>query len=292
MKLPRSRMGWKEFVKALARQTARHELLRVADAVTFSATMTLLPLIPFLLFVATRLVAAAKAERAIQQLGDVPPKDVMLVFASHLPRLASGQNTVLLTLGALAATLAAWSGVSTLRKALNVVYGVREQRPFWRRHGVALVATILAGVVSLAAALIVIAAPAVAEGLRGPARTIVLWLRLPVAAGLMTFVWAMLYHVLPDVEQSFRFLTMGSAVGVLVWMLASIGLSVYVSRIGRYATTYGPVGGILAMLLWTWISALMLVIGAEANAILEHTSHEGKRAGAKRLRDSGASEVC
>ena len=99
-------------------------------------------------------------------------------------------------------------------------------------------------------------------------------------------IWA-----LPDVEQRFRFITPGSVVGVLIWMAASWGFSVYVRNFGSYDATYGALGGVIVLLLWMWISAQALLLGAEINAILEHESAEGKRRGARRLAERGESRV-
>jgi membrane protein len=113
------------------------------------------------------------------------------------------------------------------------------------------------------------------------------WLRLPVAGLLMMFLWATLYYVLPDVEQEFKFITPGSVMGVVVWVLASWGFSLYVTNFGKYEATYGSVGGIIVMLLWMYISSLVLLLGAEVNAVIEHKSEEGKRVGAKLMADRG-----
>ena len=114
----------------------------------------------------------------------------------------------------------------------------------------------------------------------------VLWLRLPVAGLLMMAVWAMIYYVLPDVEQKFKFITPGSVVGVLLWLLASAGFSMYVKNFGSYDVSYGALGGVIVMLMWMWISAQVILIGAEINAILEHKSPEGKVSG----REDGGGE--
>ena len=81
----------------------------------------------------------------------------------------------------------------------------------------------------------------------------------------------------------------GSIIGVLLWLLASWGFSLYVNNFGNYDATYGSLGGIIVLLMWMWISAQMLLIGAEVNSIIEHESPEGKREGAKSLADTGTS---
>src|SRR5690606_12844882 len=125
---------------------------------------------------------------------------------------------------------------------------------------------------TLVAALAAVAAPAIADAIGGPAATAITWRRLPVAGLLMMFVWAVLYWALPDVQQRFRFLTPGAVVGVLIWLVASWGFSLYARNFGSYDATYGALGGVIVMLLWMYISATALLLGAEINAILEHAS--------------------
>jgi membrane protein len=176
----------------------------------------------------------------------------------------------------------------TLTSALNTVYGVREQRPFWKTRALALLMTLVAGILAIVAALAAIVSPTIAGLVGGPIGAAISWLRLPVAGLVMMFLWAVLYYELPDVEQGFRFITPGSVLGVIVWGLASWGFSFYVSRFGSYEATYGSLGGIIVLLLWMWISSIVLLVGAEVNAVIEHKSPEGKRAGAKSLSGVGA----
>jgi membrane protein len=80
-------------------------------------------------------------------------------------------------------------------------------------------------------------------------------------------------------------------VGVLLWVLASWAFSQYVANFGSYDKTYGSLGGVIVLLLWMWLSALVLLVGAEANALIEHRSPDGKRQGAKSKDDTGLEPV-
>jgi membrane protein len=153
--------------------------------------------------------------------------------------------------------------------ALNTVHGVRERRPFWKVRAVALLTTLFATVGGFVAALVGVAAPAFAKALGPEFALAVTWLRLPVAGFLMMLVWAVLYYVLPDVEQRFRLITPGSVAGVLLWLAASWGFSFYLTHFPSSQAVYGALGGIVVLLLWMWISALALLLGAAINAVLE-----------------------
>jgi len=102
---------------------------------------------------------------------------------------------------------------------------------------------------------------------------------------LMMLVVAVLYYVTPDVEQEFRFITPGSVLAVIVWIAASVGFGLYVQNFGNYDATYGSIGAVIILLLYFYISAAVLLFGAEMNAVIEHASDQGKSEGDKRIDD-------
>ncbi|MEC7473667.1 MAG: YihY/virulence factor BrkB family protein, partial [Pseudomonadota bacterium] len=107
------------------------------------------------------------------------------------------------------------------------------------------------------------------------------WLRWPVIVLMLMLVVALLYYVAPDVKQEFRFITPGSVLAVLVWILASIAFGIYVQNFADYNATYGSIGAIIVLLLYLYISSAVLLFGAELNAVIEHASVEGKDPGEK-----------
>jgi membrane protein len=280
-------MSWKEFFQALKREVTGDNLTDWAGAVTYAGVMALFPLLLFLVALASLVITTEQAEQIVQQLGAVAPGDVTRIVGERIKAIASEPKGGLLTVGALVALWSASSGVSALQRALNIIYGVEEGRPFWKARGIALVMTLVTGGLAVVAGLVAVASPVLGNAVGGPLGTAIVWLRLPVAGLIMMFVWALLYYALPDVEQSFKFISPGSVIGVVLWVIASWGFSLYVSNFGNYDATYGSLGGIIVMLLWMYISSVVLLLGAEANAVIEHKSEEGKRAGAKRLADAG-----
>lgn len=289
MKLPGKGMSWKEFGVALKNEMTRDMITDWAGAVTYSGVMALFPFLLFLVALASLIITPDQAEQIVKQLGTVAPQNVTQIVGDRIRAIASDSKTGLLTIGALVALWSASSGVSEVQRALNIIYGVQEGRPFWKARGIALVMTLVASVIALVAGVVAVAAGPVGDAIGGPLGTALAWLRLPVAGLLMMFLWALLYYALPDVEQDFKFITPGSVLGVVVWVVASWAFSQYVANFGKYDATYGSVGGAIVMLLWMWLSSLVLLLGAEVNAVIEHKSAEGKRAGAKRLADSGPS---
>jgi membrane protein len=280
-------MSWKEFGKSLKQEISKDDLTDVAATVTYYGVLALFPFLLFLVALVSLVLTPSDAERLVRELSQVAPGAVTQIVGDRIRQLGQDQNTSLVGFGAVGAVWAASGGIMALMRALNTTYDVAEGRPFWKTRGIAILMTLVFGVLALVAALVAVATVPIADAIGGPIGTAVLWLRLPVAAVLMMFLWALAYYVLPDVEQRFRFITPGSVAGVVLWVLASWGFSQYVANFGSYDKTYGPLGGVIVLLLWMWISALVLLVGAEINALIEHRSPEGKRQGAKSKEDTG-----
>ncbi|QSQ25096.1 YihY/virulence factor BrkB family protein [Pyxidicoccus parkwayensis] len=280
MVLPGKGMGWMEFFKALKNEWARDDVGDVAGALTFQVILALFPFLLFLVSLAGVIIDPAQAQALINELAKVAPQEVTKILGDRITALAHSNPVGLLTIGGVGAMWAASSGVVALAEALNKVYGVKDSRPFWKVRGIALLTTLGGAVLAIIAALAIVVTPVIV-GKLGPVGEVFNWLRLPVAGLLVMFLWAVLYYVLPDVEQRFRFITPGSVVGVLIWVVASWGFSKYVANFGKYDVNYGAIGGVIVMLLWMWISAQVVLLGAEINAILEHRSPEGKAPGDK-----------
>ncbi len=288
MRLPGKGMSWKEFLVGMKDEISKDNVTDWAGAVTYYGFLALFPFLLFLVALASVIITPQQAEQLVNELSQVAPAEVTRIVGDRIRQLGAQQNVGLLTFGALGAIWAASGAVMGVMRALNVAYDVKEGRPFWKTRGIAILMTIFAGALGLVAALAAIAAPAIANAVGGPIGAAITWLRLPIAGLVMMFLWAVAYYVLPDVKQRFRFITPGSVMGVLLWVLASWGFSVYVRNFGSYDKTYGSIAGIIVLLFWMWISALVLLVGAEANALIEHRSPEGKREGAKSEADAGS----
>jgi membrane protein len=287
MRFPGRGMSWKQFAVGLKNEITQDNVTDIAATVTYYGFLALFPFLLFLVALASVIITPDQAQQIVRQLSEVAPGAVTQIVGDRIQQLGQQQNVTLLGFGALGAIWAASGAITALMRALNTTYDVKESRPFWKTRGIALLMTLFAGVLALLAGLVVLGAPAAARFLPSPAGTVIEWLRLPVAGVLMMFLWALLYWVLPDVEQSFKFITPGSVVGVVIWVIASWGFSVYVSHFGNYDKTYGSIAGVIVLLFWMWISAVVLLAGAEMNAFLEHASPEGKRQGAKSMADKG-----
>ncbi|WP_437607899.1 YihY/virulence factor BrkB family protein [Sorangium sp. So ce834] len=286
MYLPGKEIPWKDFLNDIKQEWVKDKVDTVAAALTFFGVLSIFPFLLFAVALAGLVIDPAEAARLMGELYQMAPPAVANILGERLQALTEGQSPALLTVGALGAVWAASGGVIALMDALNAAYGVEDSRSFLKRRGIALLVTLGGAVLLTVASALAVATPAVTEHL-GPLATPILWLRVPVSMLLVMTVLAALYYVLPDVEQKFKFITPGSVVAVVIWAIASLGFSFYVSRFGSYEVSYGALGGVIILLLWMWISSMAVLLGAEINAIIEHRSPDGKRTGAKDSDDTG-----
>lgn len=193
----------------------------------------------------------------------------------------------LLSIGIVIALWTASAGVRLMMSAMNAAYDVVEARPAWKRIPLSVFYTIgIAGMLLTVAALMV-TGPVVMNWLAAQIGMedfiVTLWtvLRWPLIIILLMVAVAIMYYVMPDVKQSFRFITPGSVLAVVVWIVASLGFAYYVKTFADYNAMYGSIGAIIVLLLYFYISAAVLLLGAEMNAVIEHMSAEGKEKGEK-----------
>jgi membrane protein len=189
--------------------------------------------------------------------------------------------------------IALWSvssGVRTLTKALNAVHEVEETRPGWKRYALSFFYALgLAVMVILAAALLLIGPQAVewVVGLVGLDEVFIslwTWLRLPVALVLIMLSVSIVYWALPNVNHPYRLITPGAALAVIAWVIASLGFSFYLANFANYSVIYGSLGAAFALLLYFYISAAVLLMGAELNAAIyyyasDRSTEEERRTG-------------
>ncbi|VVN32443.1 hypothetical protein PS645_04900 [Pseudomonas fluorescens] len=193
----------------------------------------------------------------------------------------------LLSVGIVIALWTASAGVRLMMSAMNAAYDVVEGRPAWKLIPLSIVYTVgIAGMLLIAAALMVLGPQVmgwIAAQVGMEEFIVTLWTiaRWPVVVILLMVAVALIYYVMPDVKQDFRFITPGSVLAVVVWIMASLGFGFYVKEFANYNAMYGSIGAIIVLLLYFYISSAVLLLGAEMNAVIEHMSSEGKDPGEK-----------
>jgi membrane protein len=187
--------------------------------------------------------------------------------------LQDSSAKALLSFGLVGALWSASGFVSAFTRASNHIYGVREGRSWWKLRLLQLLLSAVALILLAAAATgLVISGPlvdAVANALHAGSTARTAWSlgRWPVLVAIAVLLLSLLFWIAPNVKQpKFRWLTVGGAVALVVWALASFGFGLYVANFGSYDKTYGSLGAIVAFIVWLYLSNTALLLGVEVNA--------------------------
>jgi membrane protein len=281
-------MSLKTFFKRLYEE---YENDAVADSAAALSYYFVFALFPFLFFLTTLTAFVPYVRQSVDTIlaraHAILPEQAVALVETHLRGLVERPRPRLLTLGLLATLYSASRGVDALRKTLNLAYDVKESRKWWRTELVAFGMTIGGALLTLVAITAITAGGragfwlADKIGIEHGYVLIWSWLRWPITALVIMFCAALAYYLLPDVKQKFKFITPGSVVGTVVWLLGTWGFSVYASNFGSYNVTYGSIGAVIVLLTWFYITGFIFLMGGEMNAIIEAASPEGKDTGAR-----------
>jgi membrane protein len=180
--------------------------------------------------------------------------------------------------------LALWSTSAlarTLTEAFNAAYEISETRPGWKRFALTLAfGPVLAIMVVFSVGLMLIG-PHIVERIAelvGLDEVFVFlwgWLRIPVALSLLAVVLALVYRYGPDAKQRFRSVGLGGALAVFMWAVSSVGFSFYLAKFANYGVTYGSLGAAVGLLLYLYLSASVVLLGAEVNAAIYNAVQDG-----------------
>jgi len=202
------------------------------------------------------------------------PADAMGLVRTIVKGVLNPPHGGLLSFGLLATLWAATGGFSAMIEALNIAYEVPETRPYWRTRSLAVALALLVGSLMVLGLAVSLLGPKFGELLvrhrhAGPLFAMV-WPFIRWAVVLTSIVIAveLLYFWAPNVKQKFICTLPGSVLGVAVWIAASFGLGIYVREFANYNATYGTLGGVIALMLWFYLSAVAILIGGEINSKL------------------------
>jgi len=263
-----------ELIKRSVREFSKDDMTTYAAALSYHALFALFPFIIFMIALLGFLQVPQFFDWILEQAETAFPADAYGRLEEVVDQVQNQSSGGLLSFGIVTAIWAASSGIRSLMNALNVAFDVEETRPAWKRYLLSIVYTIGIAALLLASAALMLLGPqaieAIAEqvGLGSLFVTLWTWLRWPVLAVLLALAAALIYYAAPNVEQPFKLITPGAAFAVILWVIASIGFSIYVSTFGNYSATYGSLGGVIVLLFFFFISSAVLLLGAEINAEL------------------------
>jgi membrane protein len=226
-------------------------------------------------------------DRLMEMLAGILAGDALKLVQDNVREVVTSQRGGLLSFGILAALWTSSSAITAIVDGLNRAYDVEEGRPYWKVRLIAIFLTVGISLFIIFSLILLTFGPQIGGWIAdqvGLGRVFqIAWnlLRWPVIVGLIILAMALVYYVAPDVEQRWQWITPGSLVAVIGWLLASLGFSFYVNNFGAYNATYGSIGAVIVLLTWMYVSGFFVLVGGEINAEIEHAASSGKDSGEK-----------
>jgi membrane protein len=268
------KQAWGKVLSGSLREFKKDELTDRAAALTYYGVLALFPALLALvsLLGLTGKSTTGKVLDNLKQLAPGPARDILTRAVEQLQGNAGIGSLV----GIIALLVAIWSAsgyVAAFMRAANAVYDMPEGRPAWKILPVRVGVTVVLMVLAVVSALIVVFSGGIARqagtalGVGDSALTVWSIAKWPVLVVLVTIMIAILYWACPNAKvKGFKWITPGSFLALVIWLLASAGFAFYVANFASYNKTYGTMAGVIVFLVWLWISNLAILLGLEFDA--------------------------
>ncbi len=276
------------------KQMSDNEVMTRAAAIAFYAMLASVPFLALLLTLAVQFLpdvtpASDRVGHAAMNefqvtLNRLFPADAALVVTNQIDEIKKNPPLGLLSIGILVTLWTASSLFLAIIDGINAMYGVHETRSLMRVRLTAIVMTLIQAAILLSSLLAIVAGPEILRWLGMDGTTgyyLILATQWIVVVFMMLASFALTFYVAPDADQKWEWVTPGSLVGTVSIILFSLLFRVYVKNWGNYEKMYGSLGGVMVLLLWLWVSGLVLLAAAQMNQIIEQASPIGKSKGQK-----------
>jgi membrane protein len=287
--------GWRDVLLRVRQQISEDNISMIAAGVAFYGLLAIFPAITAFVSIWGLVADPAQVEQQFAAVEGIVPADAWALLNEQLRSVASSSSATLgwgVALGILVALWSAGAGVRALISALNIAYDEDEKRGFIKLYGVGFLLTVCLIGGAVLALIVIVAVPVVLEflplgGLSSALIRVLTWL---VMAAIVVFGLGVLYGYGPSRSRAqLRWITWGAIAAAILWLLASLLFQVYVANFANYTATYGSLGAVIALLMWLWVSAFVVLLGAELNAEMEHQTRKDTTTGPEKpLGERGA----
>ena len=280
--------GWKDILWRIYQNISEDRVVLVAAGISFYSILALFPAIAALVALYGLFADPATIASNLDQVADIFPGGGIDVIRDELNRVAAQGRSTLGFAFIIGLAVSLWSANAALKSlfdALNLVYNEDEKRGLIRLNLISLAftsATILFVLLALAAIVVV---PIIINyfGLTDAANLIMRIARWPLLLVVVAVGLAIVYRYGPSrAKAQWRWITWGSAFAAVAWLALSILFSWYAANFGSYNKTYGSLGAIIGFMIWIWLSAIVVLIGAEVDAEMEHQTARDTTTGAQK----------
>lgn len=257
----------RQLLERVRRGVSEHEVGLAAGAMAYSAILAVFPALVAAVSIYGLVTTPEAAARQVASMSHGVPDATRQLMLGFLQTLASTPRQKLgggLAVGVALALWSASSGTATLVKAVSIACDEREARGAVRQRALALGLTLGAVALTVVALFFITALPALASHASGGVRALVLVMRWIALAVLAWLALSALYRIVPRrTKPSFEAASLGSTVATLSWIGASLLFALFVKHFGRFGATYGPLAGVIVLLIWLYVSSFVVLLGAE-----------------------------
>jgi membrane protein len=287
--------GWKDILVRVYHEVSDDRVIAIAAGVTFYILLAIFPAVGALVSVYGLFADPQTIAEHLNGAAAVLPGGAIEIIGEQIKRVvAQGETTLGATLliGLAVSLWSANAGIKALIDALNIVYDETEKRGFLKLNAISLTFTIgIIGFLLIALGAMVVL-PAVLDyvGLGGITESLIKILRWPLLFLVVALGIACIYRYGPSRDKpKWRWITWGSAFASLLWIAASILFSWYAANFGSYNETYGSLGAAIGFMMWIWLSTIVILLGAELDAEMEHqTARDTTRGPDRPMGERGA----
>lgn len=273
-------LGVGQLTKRVGSEIQKDDVLGRSAELAYYFFLALFPLLFFVVSI-FGLVAHNNPQFRLQMMNYIRtmlPPDASSLLSKTLEQILRASSGTKLILGLLGALWTGSVGIAAVMEMCNITYDVKDQRPFWKSRGLAILLTIACSILMVAALGLILYGPTLADAVFGK-NPVVAWtwkiVQWPVAVLFVLATFALIYYFGPDVEHpKWHWITPGSAVGVLLWLAGSFAFRVYLHFFNTYSATYGSLGAVIILLTWLYLTGAAVMIGSEINAEIEHAAAE------------------
>ena len=267
-----------ELAKRTVKEVIDDDCMSIAAQLAYYFALALFPALLFVVALASYLPFPVVND-IVGALEPIAPPEVLTIIRKQLESIVAGEATSLLTIGILGALWSSSGAMTSILSAINRAYDIPDTRPWWKIRLTAVALTIALVVFVVLSFALIVAGPDAGQWLAGwfglsdafdTAWEIMRW---PLIFTLATTGIAIVFYYAPDADQDWVWITPGSILTTLLWVLFSTGFRFYVTRVGDYAATYGALAGAAILLLWLYFTGLALLIGGELNSEIEHAAN-------------------
>jgi membrane protein len=286
-------LGWRELARRTWAKVIGDDVIARAAQLSYFFIFSLFPLLYFLSSLLGYFARPGSDSRRdlLRYLSAVIPGRASELVRDTLDEVVANSSGGKLSLGLLLTMWTASFGVSAVVSTLNEAYGVRESRPWWKVQSVALGITLVLMLLVASALLLVLYGGGIGQALAaragaGDAFTSA-WavLQWPLVLACVLLAFALVYYLAPDVrDMRWQWITPGSVLAVLLWLLVSFAFRLYLGYFDTYSVTYGSLGAVMILLLWLYLTGVALLVGGEMNAVIEDAA---ARRGASDAKEHG-----